>query len=97
MKYQTRFGKTYNLANWPKEHLEFFKKAVWNYWNGLPYEDFISLILGSNSPVLNRKINGPEPTETPLYDVLTDLQFRLGTKQGLFEKDWEGEIDPDGI
>ena len=56
--------------------------------------DFVSMIFGASSPVLKVSSNGPEPTKTPLYEAVTDLQFRLGVKQGHFNKDWEGDIEP---
>ena len=31
---------------------------------------------------------------TTLCEVVTDLQGRLGVKQRVMTKDWEGEIDP---
>ncbi len=94
MKYKTRFGVEYDLSRWPKEHREFVQRAYWHYTMGMDYDDFIPFILGVNSPVMNRKKNGPAPTRTPLYEVATDLQFRLAVKQGRLEKDWEGEVDP---
>lgn len=93
--YRTRFGQEYDLAAWPKEHLEFLRKAYWKYATNVPYEEFTAFILGPQSPVLDPKRNGPAPTRTPLYEVATDLEFRLGVKQGHYEKDWEGEVDPE--
>jgi hypothetical protein len=97
MKYRTRFGKEYDLSKWSPEHMELVRKAYWHYSNNMDYEEFVSFILGSQSPVLNVKKNGPIPAETPLYDVVTDLEFRLGVKQEHYEKDWEGETDPEWL
>lgn len=36
-----------------------------------------------------------EPTKIPFCEEATDLQSRLGVKQGYFAKDWEGDIDPE--
>jgi len=94
VRYRTRKGKEYDLTAWPKDHQELVRKAYWWYTNGMPYEEFVRRILGPDSPVLNLRKNGPVPVDTPLYDVATDLQFRLGVKQGHFLKDWEGDIDP---
>ena len=41
--------------------------------NGMSYTDFIQFILGPDSPVLKQKV--ARPTKTPLYKVVTDLQF----------------------
>lgn len=95
MIYRTCDGAEYDLATWPREHVEFVRRAYWHYINGMKYEDFVTFILGPESPVLNPKANGPKPTRTPLYDVVTDLEGRLGVKQGLMLKDWEGEVDPE--
>lgn len=43
---------------------------------------------------MSLKGNGPEPLESPLYEVVTDMQMRLAVKQGVAIKDWDGEIDP---
>ena len=43
---------------------------------------------------MSLKGNGPEPLESPLYKVVTDMQMRLAVKQGVATKDWDGEIDP---
>ncbi len=93
--YRTITGKQYNLDTWPEEHLQFLRRAYWHYLHGMKYEDFVAFILGPQSPVLNVNKNGPKPTRTPLYDVVTDLQGRLGVKQGLLIKDWVGEVDPE--
>lgn len=95
MIYRTRFGDEYNVARWPKEHRQFLQQAYWWYVQDTPYEEFTQRILGPDSPVLNRKKNGPVPTRTPLYEVVTDLEFRLGVKQGHFLKDWDGPVDPE--
>jgi hypothetical protein len=95
MIYRDRFGQEYDLSTWPKEHLEFLRRAYWHYANNMRYEEFAVFILGSGSPVLDAKKNGPIPTRTPLYEVATDLEFRLGVKQGQYSKDWEGEVDPE--
>ena len=92
--YKTASGNEYDLAQMSREHKIFLKRAYWHYCTNMAYEDFIFFILGPNSPVLNLKKNGPKPTNTPLYDITTDLQGRLGVKQGLLSKDWEGDIDP---
>jgi hypothetical protein len=94
MIYITRYGDQYDLSTWPKSHLAFVQRAHWLYWQHPPYEEFVTFILGPSSPVLNRKLNGPNPTRTPLYEVATDLEFRLAVKQGVCEKDWEGDLDP---
>lgn len=95
MIYKTRYGDEYDLSIWPAEHREFIRKAYWRYWQNPPYTEFTTYILGANSPVLNAKTNGPVPTRTPLYEVATDLEFRLAVKQGICTKDWEGEVDPE--
>ena len=95
MNYRTRFGDEYELAEWPREHIDFLRRVYGLYLLNVPYEVFTKRILGPESPVLDRKRNGPVPTRTPLYEVATDLEFRLGTKQGRFQKDWDGPIDPD--
>lgn len=95
MIYETRFGDVYNLSDWPKGHREFIEQAYRLYLSDTPYIDFVKRILGPQSPVLDRRSNGPTPTRTPLYEVATDLEFRLGTKQGHFLKDWDGPIDPE--
>jgi len=92
--YRTRFGDTYHMDEWPAEHVRWIEKAYLWYCHNIDYEHFVQRILGPSSPVLDKRRNGPQPTRTPLYEVATDLQFRLGVKQGLFEKDWEGEVDP---
>ena len=92
--YTTTGGQEFDLELMPKEHQNFLQRAYWFYCTNMQYEDFVVFILGPNSPVLNPKTNGPIPTRTPLYEVVTDLQGRLGVKQGVMTKDWEGEIDP---
>lgn len=93
--YRTCDGIEYDLSRWPAVHREFLRRAYWHYVNGMPYEEFVAFILGAGSPVLDPKLNGPVPTRTPLYAVVTDLQGRLGVKQGKMLKDWEGEVDPE--
>lgn len=93
--YKTIDGTEYDLSVWPKEHLDFARRAYWWYCSETPYETFVSRILGPDSPVLKRKTNGSRPTRTPLYGVVTDLQARLGVKQGCLAKDWDGPIDPE--
>lgn len=93
--YRHRNGQTYDLTDWPKKHLDLLRKAYWHYCTNTPYEKFIVVILGPDSPVLDKKENGPVPVDTPLYAVATDLQFRLAVKQGHLLKDWDGPIDPD--
>lgn len=97
MIYTTRYGDTYDLATWSKAHMAFLKRAYWLYWQNPRYEEFIIFILGCQSPVLSMKLNGPKPTRSPLYEVTTDLEFRLAVKQGECLKDWEGDIDPGPI
>ncbi len=92
--YRTTEGREYDLQAMPSEHGEFLRKTYWHYCAGMDYEEFVAFILGPNSPVLDPKKNGPMPTRTPLYEVVTDLQGRLGVKQGLMTQDWEGEVDP---
>jgi len=94
MIYRTRFGKEYDLSKWPKEHVAFLRRAYWEYANNMDYERFAAFILGAGSPVLSKKHNGPVPVDTPLYDVATDLEFRLGVKRGHYTKDWDGPVDP---
>lgn len=94
MVYTTRYGDQYDLSAWPAEHLAFIRRAHWVYWQNPRYEDYSAFILGVSSPVLSRKSNGPIPTRTPLYEVATDLEFRLAVKQGVCQKDWEGDVDP---
>jgi hypothetical protein len=94
MIYKTRYGDTYDLSMWPTEHVAFVRKAYWEYWQNPKYEDYVTFLLGVNSPVLKRSRERPRPVNTPLYEVATDLQFRLAVKQGVCEKDWEGEVDP---
>lgn len=93
--YRTRFGVTYRLDEWPEDHVKWIQQAHLWYSHGMPYEQFVQRILGPSSPVLDKRRNGPKPTRTPLYEVATDLQFRLGVRQGLFQQDWEGEVDPE--
>ena len=93
--YKMMDGREIDLSSWLKEHIQFIRRAWWWYCNNLPFEEFTVKILGPDSPVLDARKNGPTPTRTPLYDVATDLQFRLGTKQGHFKKDWDGEVDPE--
>lgn len=95
MIYTTRYGDSYDLSTWPAEHLAFARRVYWMYWQNPKYEHYANFILGTQSPVLNRKSNGPKPTRTPLYEVVTDMEFRLAVKQGVCEKDWEGEVDPE--
>lgn len=92
--YTTTDGQEYDLGLISKDHRDFLARAYWHYCNGMDYEVFVAFILGPNSPVLDPKRNGPTPTRTPLYEVATDLQGRLGVKQGLMTQDWEGEVDP---
>jgi hypothetical protein len=92
--YQTTDGKKYVLGTMPRKHQDFLRRVYWHYCANTPYEQFVVFILGPQSPVLKPKENGPTPTRTPLYEVVTDLQGRLGVKQGLMAKDWEGDIDP---
>lgn len=92
--YKTTDGQEFDLGLMPKEHRDFLTRAYWHYCTGMQYEEFVAFILGPNSPVLDPKKNGPVPTRTPLYEVVTDLQGRLGVKQGLMTQDWEGEVDP---
>lgn len=94
MRYRARFGDEYDLENWPAEHIRWLREAIRWYEQNMPYEQFTQRILGPASPVLDRRRNGPMPTRSPLYAVATDLQFRLGVKQGFFAKDWDGEVDP---
>jgi len=51
------------------------------------------LHLGANSPALNTKTNGLVLTRTPVYEVATNLEFRLVVKQGICTKDWEGDLE----
>lgn len=92
--YRHRYGQEYDLTDWPKDHLDLLRQAYWHYCHNMPYSEFIPLILGPGSPVLDRKRNGPEPVDSPLYAVATDLQFRLAVKQGVVLQDWDGPIDP---
>jgi hypothetical protein len=92
--YQTTDGQEHNIGEMPSEHKEFLRRAYWHYCTDIQYEEFVVFILGPNSPVLDPKKNGPVPTRTALYEVATDLQGRLGVKQGVMAQDWEGEIDP---
>jgi hypothetical protein len=66
----------------------------WWYFQGESFQEFTNRIFGEGSPVLSLKGNGPEPLESPLYKVVTDMQMRLAVKQGVATKDWDGEIDP---
>ena len=95
MEYKTITGKVHDLSTWPQEHRQFIRRAYWWYQTDTAYEDFVKRILGSGSPVLDRKENGPEPTKTPFYEVAVDLQARLGVKQGKMTKDWDGPLEPD--
>jgi hypothetical protein len=92
--YRTRFGKELDISTWPKGHRTFLRKVYIWYLRDITYTDFVSMIFGVTSPVLKVSSNGPEPTKTPLYETVTDLQFRLGVKQGHFSKDWEGDVEP---
>lgn len=92
--YMTRFGERLDMSDWPAEHVQWLRQMYQLYFMQPPYEDFVQRLLGPNSPVLNKRKNGPVPTRTPLYEAATDLQFRLGVRQGLFKKDWDGEVDP---
>jgi len=92
--YRNRFGQEFDMSTWSQEHLDFAKKMYWWYFQGENFQQFTHRIFGKGSPVFNKKSNGPEPTETSLYEVVTDMQLRLAVKQGEALKDWEGEIDP---
>ncbi len=92
-RYTTTEGKTYELRNLPLAQRRFVRQAVEWYRAGISFPEFTQRILGERSPVLKSARPG-EPTERPIYDIVTDLQARLGVKQGLLAKDWEGEVDP---
>ncbi len=94
MIYTTRNGKKIDTRNWPEGHKKFLRKAYVWYYQDVKYIDFVNMIFGASSPVLKLSSNGPEPTKTTLYEAVTDLQFRLGVKQGHFSKDWEGDVEP---
>jgi hypothetical protein len=66
MIYKTRYGDEYDLSTWPAEHLAFTHRVYWMYWQNPKYEHHANFILGTQSPVLNRKTNRPRPTRTPL-------------------------------
>ena len=88
--YETCDGDKYDLSELPEEHIDFLRRAYLYYLNDMNYTEFVGFILGPNSPV-----SGFHRTENPVvYEVLADLQSRLGVKQECFAKDWEGDIDP---
>lgn len=93
-RYKTIDGKTYELRSLPLAHRRFLRQVLEWYQAGVPFAEFTQRIFGGRSPVLKGARPGEDPTERPIYDIVTDLQARLGVKQGLLAKDWDGEVDP---
>ena len=81
--YETCDGDKYDLSELPDEHLDFARRMYLYYLNDMQYVEFISYISNPNSFMMKL----PNPTETPLDKVVTDLQARLGVKKGYFRKD----------
>ena len=91
MIYETCDGDKYDLSELPEKHLDFIRRLYLYYLNNMEFCRFSNLITSPDSIVMQL----PNPTETPLYAVASDLQARLLAKQELALKDWEGDIDPE--
>lgn len=95
--YATTEGREYDLEQLPDGDRAYVQQALRWYQQGMLFTEFLSRILGKGSPVWQRRRGYRSPVDTPLYDILTDLEGRLAVKQGHLAKDWEGAVDPEGL
>jgi hypothetical protein len=91
--YATHKGERYDLATLPTEHVDFVRQTAKWYRQDAPSLEFTRVVLSTQSPVL-KQCGAMLATKTPIYDIATDVQLRLGVKQRAQAKDRGGEVGP---
>ncbi|BDG60945.1 helix-turn-helix domain-containing protein [Caldinitratiruptor microaerophilus] len=81
--YTTLTGAVIDLGNLTPEQRQFFVRCLEAYRQEISWPDFINLVRGRENPLLRETgAITKEVTEHPLYKVLSDLEERLGVRQG---------------